>query len=297
MSFLISQNAFLGAIESGLIYGFVALGIFISFRILEFPDLTVEGSFPMGAAIAVPLLTYGLNPWIVLLITAIAGALAGSMTAALNQIGKIPNLLASILVGTALYSVNLHILNGANMPLMTDNTIFTPFAQLGWSMIYIRPIVLALCALMIIIALWRYFISHIGLAMRASGENLNMSRAQGINTSVQIFIGMALSNALVAIAGALYAQVNHYADSSLGIGTIVLGLAAVIIGNSFLPTKHMFFCFFGCVIGSILYWIIVAFALNGIPGMTPYDLNLITALLIALILIGAKKFGRGMPIE
>lgn len=290
MSFLLSPNAFYGAVESGLIYGFVALGLFISFRLLDFPDLTVEGSFPLGAAVAVVFQSNDLNPWLAILLAALAGAFAGLITAGLNQIGKIPNLLASILTGTSLYSVNLHVLGGPNMPLMNNNTIFAPFEEIGWNMMYGRPLLLAIISLLAIIALWLYLESHSGLAMRATGANPRMSRAQGIDTSRQIFIGMALSNALVATGGAMFAQANQYADSSLGIGTIVLGLAAVIIGNSFLRTNKIIFALIGCVIGSILYWIATAYALNGIPGMSPFDLNLLTAVMIALLLIFARKF-------
>lgn len=291
MWWYLSQNALLGAVESGLIYGFVGLGVYISFRILDFPDLTVEGSFPLGAAVVVVTILAGYDPWLATLFAAVAGALAGLVTAALNQIGKIPNLLASILTSTALYSVNLHILGGANVPLMTGDTVFTPFRSSQISDAVMRPLVLALFAIIIIALLWRYLESNSGLAMRATGANPRMSRAQGVSTAGQIFVGMALSNALVAIGGALFAQVNRYADSSLGIGTIVLGLAAVIIGSTFMPWKRMIFPLIGCFIGSIIYWVALAYALNGIPGMTPFDLNLVTAGLIAFVLIAIGKFG------
>jgi len=293
----LSQNALMGAIESGLVYSFVALGVYISFRILSFPDLTVDGSFPLGAAVVVVLILSGINPWVATLAAAAAGAAAGMVTAALNQFGKIPNLLASILTMTALYSVNLHIIGGANIPLMRGNeTIISPFLSLfPFADYYVRPIILALFAAIILLLLWRFLESDHGLAMRATGANLRMARAQGVRTSGQIFIGMAISNACVAIGGALYAQINRYADTSLGIGTIVLGLAAVIIGSTFLPWRRLIFALMGCIAGSILYWLALAYALNGIiPGMTSYDLNLVTAGLIALVLIVARFFGKGL---
>jgi len=292
----LSQNALMGAVESGLIYSFVALGVYISFRILSFPDLTVDGSFPLGAAVVVVLILAGIHPWVATLAAALAGGVAGMVTAALNQFGKIPNLLASILTMTALYSVNLHIIGGANIPLMRGETVITPFLGLaGLADYYIRPLVLLFFVAIILVVLWRFLESDSGLAMRATGENLRMARAQGVRTSWQIFIGMAISNALVAMGGAFYAQINRYADTSLGIGTIVLGLAAVIIGSTFLPWRRLIFALMGCVAGSILYWLALAYALNGIiPGMRPYDLNLVTAGLIALALIVARFFGKGL---
>jgi len=306
----LSQNALTGAIESGLIYGFVALGVYISFRILRFPDLTVDGSFPLGAAVVVVLILADINPWLATLAAAISGAMAGLVTAALNQFGKIPNLLASILTMTALYSVNLRIIGGANIPLMHGETIMTPFldqaadggvARLVVLLLFgddvanhlVRPIMLFLFVAVAMIVLWWFLESDMGLAMRATGANPRMARSAGVGTSWQIFVGMAISNALVASGGALYAQVNRYADTSLGIGTIVLGLAAVIIGSTFLPWRRLIFALVGCVAGSILYWIALAYALNGIiPGMSSYDLNLVTAGLIAFVLIVARFFGR-----
>jgi len=292
----LSQNALMGAVESGLVYSFVALGVYISFRILSFPDLTVDGSFPLGAAVVVVLILAGINPWIATLAAALAGALAGMVTAALNQFGKIPNLLASILTMTALYSVNLHIIGGANIPLMRGETVLTPFLGIaGLADYHIRPLVLLFFAAGILFILWRFLESDSGLAMRATGANLRMARAQGVRTSSQIFVGMSISNACVALGGALYAQINRYADTSLGIGTIVLGLAAVIIGSTFLPWRRLIFALIGCVAGSILYWLALAYALNGIiPGMSSYDLNLVTAGLIACVLIVARFFGKGL---
>jgi len=292
----LSRNALMGAVESGLIYGFVALGVYISFRILSFPDLTVDGSFPLGAAVVVVLILAGINPWLATLVAALAGAAAGMVTAALNQFGKIPNLLASILTMTGLYSINLHIIGGANIPLMRGETIFTPFLGLGGvADYYMRPLALLLFVAVILFILWRFLESDSGLAMRATGANLCMARAQGVRTSWQIFVGMAISNAFVAIGGALYAQINRYADTSLGIGTIVLGLAAVIIGSTFLPWRRLIFALIGCIAGSILYWLALAYALNGIiPGMSSYDLNLVTAGLIACVLIVARFFGKGL---
>lgn len=295
--FLISRQGF-GAYESGLIYAFVALGVFISFKVLDFPDLTVDGSFPLGAAVVVVLIMAGVDPWLATLCAALAGACAGLTTAGLNQIIGIPNLLASILTMTALYSINIRIIGSANISLTTDTTILTPFMDLfGDTLpIYIlRPLILLGMVLITVLLLWFLLISKSGLAMRATGANLRMAKAQGIWTSLQIFIGMALSNALVAIGGALYAQVNTFADVSLGIGTIVMGLAAVIIGGTILPWRRIFITLIGCILGAIIYWLVLAYALNGkIPGALPTDLNLVTAGLIVVVLIIARLFGRGV---
>lgn len=297
LQFFVSRQGF-GAYESGLIYAFVALGVLISFKVLDFPDLTVDGSFPLGAAVAAVLIMGGVNPWTATLCALLAGACAGLVTAALNQIIGIPNLLASILTMTALYSVNVRILGGANISLITDDSILTPFLNLfGDAMpVYIvRPLILLVMVLLVVLLLWFFLISKSGLAMRATGANLRMAKAQGIWTSLQIFTGMALSNALVATGGALFAQVNHFADVSLGIGTIVLGLAAVIVGGTLLPWRRIFILLIGCVIGSIIYWLLVAYALRGqIAGLTASDLNLVTAGLIVLLLVIARFFGRGL---
>ncbi|TCS61003.1 ABC transporter permease [Varunaivibrio sulfuroxidans] len=281
-----SSFAFLGAIETGLLFGLVALGVFLSFRVLEFPDLTVDGSFPLGAAVSASLIVSGVNPYLATLAAIGAGALAGLMTAWLNVRLKILHLLASILTMIALYSINLRIMGRPNIALLGDDTVFTVLQNLPIAMHIATPIVLAVVVLVVKIALDFFLSSQLGLAMRATGINDRMARAQGVNTKFHILLGMAISNALVALAGALFAQSQGFADVTLGVGVIVVGLAAVIGGEAIVPPRTVFLATLGCVIGSILYRLAMALALNAdFIGLKTQDLNLITAVLVTLAMV------------
>ena len=284
--------AFLGAIESGLIYSIVALAVFISFRILNFPDLTVDGSFPLGAAVAVILIIAGYNPYLASFAAFLSGCLAGMVTAFLNVRFKILHLLASILVMTALYSINLRIMGRPNLSLLFTNTIFTPIEILGLPKIYCKIICLSVIVVAVKLFLDFFLKSQVGLAMRAAGMNPHMARAQGVSTNQMVYMGIALSNGLVAFAGALFAQVNAFTDISIGIGTIIYGLAAVILGQTILSRKIIFIGTLACILGSILYRLAIAMALNtDMLGLKTSDLSLITSLLvvIALILPASKR--------
>lgn len=281
-----STLALLGAIELGLIYGLVALGVFLSFRVLSFPDLTVDGSFPLGAAVLATAVTSGLNPWLATLLASLAGALAGLVTAVLNVRFRILHLLASILTMIALYSINLRIMGRPNIALLSEPTVLTPFESLGIWPPLVRPLVLAGLVLIVTALLVRFLLSEVGLAMRATGLNARMAEANGIATGGIICLGMALSNALVAMAGALFAQANGFADVTIGTGTIVVGLAAVIIGETLVPRATMAAMAFGCLLGSIVYRLVVALALEAdFLGLQASDLNLITALLVGVALV------------
>lgn len=276
-----------GALEIGLIFGLVALGVLISFRILRFPDLTVDGSFPLGGACAAVLISQGVDPFISTFAAMCAGALAGMVTGWLNVRLKIMDLLASILMMTALYSINLRVMGRPNVPLINDDTVFTILQPAGWSDDYIfRPLLLVLIVIIAKLMLDWFFSTQKGLGMRATGSNPRMARAQGVATGGMILLGMAISNALVALAGALFAQSQGGADISMGIGTIVIGLAAVIVGESILPSRRLVWATLAVILGAILYRFFIALALNAdFIGLQAQDLNLVTAVLVTIALV------------
>lgn len=281
-----SQIAFWGAVELGLIFSFVAIGVYLAFRILDFPDLTVDGSFPLGAAVTAVLITTGYNPWFAALISMIAGSMAGLVTATLNVRFKILNLLASILTMIALFSVNLRIMGRPNIAIINQETMLSPFYGHGIPEYYVRPLFVFVLVIIAVILVWRFLESDTGLAMRATGANPRMAKAQGVKTDRQIYMGMGLSNALVALGGSLFAQTNGFADVTLGVGTIVVGLAAVIVGETLLRSRLILIILIGCVFGSIIYRIAIQLALTSdILGLEASDLNLVTAVLVTFALI------------
>ena len=281
-----SLFSFLGAIEIGLIFSLVALGVFISFRLLRFPDLTVDGSFPLGGAVCAILISTGTNPWLATLAATAAGAAAGMVTGWLNVKLKIMDLLASILMMIALYSVNLRIMGGPNVPLINDATLFTMLQPEGMADYVARPLILALIVLIAKLAMDWFFSTERGLAIRATGSNARMARAQGVNTGGMILLGMAISNGLVGLAGALFVQTQGGSDISMGIGTIVIGLAAVIVGESLLPSRRIIYATLAVVLGAIVYRFFIAAALNSdFIGLKAQDLNLVTAVLVTVALV------------
>jgi putative ABC transport system permease protein len=281
-----SLYTLLGALEIGLIFSLVALGVLISFRILTFPDLTVDGSFPLGGAVAATMIAAGYNPFLATGVAILAGALAGFTTAWLNVRLKIMDLLASILMMIALYSINLRVMGKPNVPLINEPTIFSILLP-DWMPDYVeRPLVLVVVVIVAKLLLDWFFSSEIGLAMRATGANARMARAQGIATGRSTLAGMALANALVALGGALFAQTQGGADISMGIGTIVIGLAAVIIGENILPARRLVLTTLAVILGAILYRFFIALALNSdFIGLQAQDLNLVTAVLVMLALV------------
>ncbi|MBO9650217.1 MAG: ABC transporter permease [Variovorax sp.] len=281
-----SLIASLGAIEIGLIFGLVALGVYLSFRIINFPDLTVDGSFPLGGAVAAALIVAGWNPFAATGVAIAAGALAGWLTAWLNVRLRIMQLLASILVMIALYSVNLRVMGKPNIALIDEPTVFSMLAFGGMPDYLLKPLVLLAIVVAVKVLLDLFFASEAGLAMRATGSNPRMARAQGISTDRQTIWGLALSNGLVALAGALFVQSQGGADISMGIGTIVVGLAAVIIGETILPARSLVVTTLACVLGAVLYRFFIALALNSdFIGLKAQDLNLVTAVLVAFALL------------
>ncbi len=285
-----SLIAFFGGIEAGLIYALVALGVLISFRILDFPDLTADGSFPLGAVVFAVCVGSGVNPWLACLAGAAAGACAGMITAWLNVSLKILPLLASILVMVALYSVNLRITGGTpNIPLIGAPSVFEPFVAADFSnQFWVQPLIIAGFVVVAKLLLDWFFNTKTGLAMRATGVNARMAKAQGVATSKMVVLGMAISNALIALGGALFAQTTGSADLASGIGTIVIGLAAVIIGENLLSSKRLIFITLAAIVGALVYRLLIAFALGNeflqSLGVRPTDLNLITAVLVVIAL-------------
>ena len=283
-----SAFAFFGALEIGLVYGLVALGVYLTFRVLDFPDLSVDGSFPMGAAVAATAIVAGINPWLATGMAVIAGAMTGWVTAFLAVRCGILHLLASILTMIAAFSINIRIMGGPNTPLLGQETILTPFEVLA-DPVYIRPLVVGV---LVLISAWfvvRLLNSDFGLGLRATGVNARMVSAQGGSTSFYTYFGLALSNGFVGFAGALFAQTNSFADVTSGVGTIVVGLAAVILGQTLIPGRKIWIAVVAVIVGSVLYRLAVAFALSsGMFGLQASDLNLVTAVLVALALIAPK---------
>ena len=284
-----SAIAFWGAIELGVIYGVVAFGVFLTFRVLEFPDLTVEGSFPLGGAIAAAMIVGGAGAWTASFAAGIGGAFAGIITAFLAVHCGILHLLAGILTMLAAFSINLRIMGRPNISLLGEETMFSPLEESALDLIYARPFLLFVVAVILILFLTRALLSEAGLAMRAAGGNPKMLQAAGGNPGQYAYLGLAASNALVAFGGALFAQSAGFADVTTGVGTIIFGLAAVILGETLIRGDSIWIKFAACLFGSIVYRLVVAIALgyDGF-GMRASDLNLVTAILVALALVAPK---------
>ena len=281
-----SLFSLLGAVEIGLIFSLVALGVFISFRLLRFPDLTVDGSFPLGGAVCAILISTGTNPWLATLAGTAAGAVAGLITGWLNVRLKIMDLLASILMMIGLYSVNLRIMGGPNVPLINETTLFTLLQPDSVADYVMRPVILFVIVVIAKLGLDWFFASERGLDIRATGSNARWARSHGVDTGAMILLGMAISNGLVGLAGALFVQTQGGSDISMGIGTIVIGLAAVIVGESILPSRRIVWATLAVVVGAIVYRFFIAAALNSdFIGLKAQDLNLVTALLVTVALV------------
>lgn len=297
-------NLIISTIAQGLLWALLALGVFITFRILDVADLTVEGSFPMGAAISAVLITMGVNPWITVAIAGIGGMIAGAVTGWIHTKLKIPALLAGILTMIALYSVNLHIMGKANISLLRMDTVYSAIHSVGISNAMALTIIGVAVTIVVGLFLFWFFGTELGTSIRATGVNPQMIRAQGVNTDSMIVLGLLLSNGFVAVSGALIAQSQGFADIGMGVGTIVIGLASVIIGEVLFTSSSIVRKLFGnssfvlslvaVVFGSIIYRIVIATVLY--LGMPPNDLKLFTAILVALALSLPKwqgKFRRG----
>lgn len=273
----------LPTVSQGLLWSLLALGVYITFRVLDIADLTVEGSFPLGASVAVTLLVKDVNPVTAILASALAGGLAGVVTGLLHTKLRIPALLAGILTMIALYSVNLRIMGKANVSLLGKETAFT-LVESTLGVAYSQAVLLVgiLSCLLFSVLMYWFFGTEIGAAIRATGYNPQMIRAQGVDTNIMLLIGLFFSNALVAVAGALVAQSNGFADVGMGVGTIVIGLASVIIGEVLFGTRSFKNSLISVILGSIVYRLVIAIVLQ--MGMPPNDLKLFTAVLVAIAL-------------
>lgn len=294
------MSLLIGTFTIGCILSLLALGVFISFRIFAFPDITADGSITLGASVAATLLVHGVSPPLASLAAFGAGMLAGTCTGTLHTRFKINSLLSGILVMTALYSVNLHVLGRSNVPLLSVNTLATQAERIGLRLTHgVTSFNLAgwdvsvrdasvLCAIAFAVSLsgtllYLFLRTNLGMAMRATGDNVQMIRALGVNDATMIVFGLAISNGFVALSGALLAQYQGFADVGMGIGMVVWGLASVIIGEALVGTTQVGLTLVGAVMGSVLFRLMVAVALRW--GLSPNDLKLITAVFVFFALI------------
>lgn len=296
-----------GAVESGIIYAIMALGVYLSFRVLDFPDLTVDGSFVTGAAVAAIAIMHDVPTIIATLLAVIAGFVAGSITGILNTKGKINPLLSGILMMIALYSINLRIMGRSNIPLLNEPTIFTQLQEM-WASTNIDQslnamllslgvertpgtwstlIVMIVITVLIKLITDYYLKTEVGLALRATGDNEKMIRSFSANTDNLKIVGLGISNALVALSGALIAQYGGFADAGMGIGMIVVGLASVIIGEALFGTKTIMRTTLAVIGGAIVYRIVVTWALR-VDFLESSDMKLITSLLVIIALVVPK---------
>ncbi len=273
----------LSTVGQGLQWSVMAIGVFLTFRILDIADLSVEGTFPLGAAIAATVIVSGGGIVLAFFLALIGGAIAGGVTGFLTTKLRIPALLSGILTMIGLYSVNLHVMGKSNIGLLQDETVFTLVEKLTGLGVAESGLIVGLVIAVIVgeIVYW-FFGTELGTAVRATGFNPQMARAQGINTSFMVVLGLVVSNALVALSGAAVAQANGFADVGMGVGTIVIGLASVIIGEVLFGPRSFKTSLLAVVAGSIIYRIVIAVVLE--LGMPPNDLKLFTAVLVALAL-------------
>lgn len=262
------------SVEQGLLYAIMALGVYITFRILDFPDLTVDGSFTTGGAIAAMVIASGGSPLLGTLLAMLGGLVAGACTGLLHTKGKINALLSGILMMIALYSINLRIMDKkANIPLLGTDTLLT-----NVPILLVMPLVVIALKLLVD---W-FLHTDLGLALRATGDNPRMIRSFGVNTDSTIIMGVSLSNGMVALAGALVAQYSAFAEITMGVGMIVIGLASVIIGEALFGARTVFRATLAVLLGAIVYRLVVAVALR--VGLDPIDMKLMTALIVIVAL-------------
>ncbi|MGJ9458308.1 ABC transporter permease [Oceanobacillus sp. CF4.6] len=298
-----------GAVESGVIYAIMALGVYLTFRVLDFPDLTVDGSFVTGAAVAALSIVNGVPPVLATLFALLAGFIAGCITGLLHTKGKVNALLAGILMMTALYSINLRILGQPTLSMLNETTVFNQLNSI-WTMTGIDDVLNGLLAafgldrfpntwgivlimLIVTIAIKLitdfYLKTEVGLALRAIGDNKKMIRSLSANTDNLTIVGVGLSNGLVALSGALIGQLGGFADVNMGIGMIVIGLASVIIGEALFGTKTIARATLAVIGGAIIYRMIVTLALR-VDFLETGDMKLITAIIVIIALVGPRIF-------
>ncbi|MCX6152478.1 MAG: hypothetical protein NTX22_18275 [Ignavibacteriales bacterium] len=285
------MELWLGAVNLGLLYSFMALGVFITYKIYEFPDITVDGSFTTGASVASVLIISGMNPFLVLPISFLAGAAAGFITGIIHTRFKINGLLSGILVMTGLYSINLRLMGKSNIPLLNSPSFISFFDSINPNL---NPeLWLCLCLLCIMILIWiivsLFFKTDFGIAMRATGDNPIMVSASGVNVEFMKVFGISMANGLVGISGGLVAQYQGFSDIGMGVGAIVFSLASVIIGEAILKSRSIYIKVLSVIVGSIIFRLMVALAL--FVGLDPNDLKLITAVFVLFTLVASGAFG------
>jgi len=272
------------SLYEGLVFGFLALGVYITFRVLSFPDLTVDGSFVLGAAVAAVLIVNGMNPFLATLAALGAGLCAGLVTSLLNTKLRIPALLASILVMVGLYSINLRIMGRPSLPLLREVTIFSLASHLPGleNRLVYQLVVAGVLAVMVFLILNWFLRTEIGLALRATGDNEQMVRGAGVDTDKTTILGVSIANGLVAFSGGVVAQAQGFVDVNMGIGMIIIGLASVIIGEALFRPKGVARLLLAVLGGAFIYRLVLSAALR--LGMAPGDLKLITALIVIIAL-------------
>ena len=276
------EQILLGALSLGLLWSVMTIGVYITFRILSIADMTVEGTITLGAAVTARVISLGASPWLGLALSILAGMLAGLITGLLHTKLGIPALLSGILTMIALFSINLRVMTKANISLLRMDTVYTPLMSLGLNKTWAVIALGAVCAALVIGLLYWFFGTEVGSAIRATGANPNMVRAQGIHTDTTLILGLMISNALVGISGSLIAQSQNYADLQMGTGSIVIGLASMIIGEVLFGKRNFFLRFLSMVLGAITYRIIIALVLK--MGMPSDDLKLFTAITVVFAL-------------
>ena len=273
-------NTWLGSFEQGLLWGAMVLGVYITFRVLDYADLTIDGSFTLGAAMVAQVILLGFHPGLALLTAIITGALAGLATGLLHTYLKIAPLLSGILTMIALYSINLRIMGQANLSLLRAETIFT-WAKINTGLGRFGPLLIGLLIVTGVVAIiYIFFQTELGMAIRATGNNEQMIRSLGVNTNNMKMIGLATGNALVALSGGLVAQYQGFADIGMGIGMIIAGLASVIIGEALFGGHTLIRALLAAVTGSLIYRVVITLVLQ--LGMPPTDLKLLTALIVII---------------
>ncbi len=273
----------IGALELGLIYGVMALGVYLTFRVLNFPDLTVDGSFTTGAATAAALIGSGVNPVLATLAGGGAGVIAGIITGLLYTKGRIDGLLAGILTMIALWSINLRIMGKANFPLLRAETVFTPLKDASMLGTWVGVGILFVAILVLKFVVDWFLSTNLGLSIQATGDNGPMIRSFGVSTDFTAILTLGLSNGLVALCGALVAQYQGFADISMGVGLILVGLASVILGQAVFGQRYIWVATLAVIFGALLYRLIIFGALR--VGLNPNDMKMITAALVILALL------------
>lgn len=284
----------IGALELGIIYGVMALGVYLTFRILNFADLTVDGSFTAGGGTAAALILAGVNPVAATLAGFAVGLIAGTITGLLHTKGGIDGLLAGILTQIGFWSINLRIMGGANLPLLRERTVFSGMRDAGLMGSWAGVAILFAGVLVLALIVFWFLSTDLGLAIRATGDNGPMITSFGVSTDATKILTLALSNGMVGLAGALVAQYQGFADISMGIGLIIVGLASVIVGQAIVGQRHLLQGILAVVVGAVVYRLIIFAALK--MGLNPNDMKLVSAVLVivALLLPKFNSLGRGI---